>query len=279
MEALVCANASKVFYEMKPRTGGKAGSWWDLRRLVPKRKVVWAVRDISFAVQTGEIFGILGPNGSGKSTLIRLIATLLLPDEGELRVFGHNVMRERMAVRRLINRVSVDAAFFKKLSAWENLQYASRLYGIGPSRAYELSRDILRAFGFDEENLHSPVENLSRGMQQKVSIARALLTSPRLLLLDEPTTGLDPRSKTEVQDFIRRVHREEKPTILLTSHDMREVEQLCDRVAILNKGRIAALDTVVNLKDKYTTHPGQATLEDVFFAVTGRDWEEVLADG
>jgi len=90
MEALVCANASKVFYEMKPRTGGKAGSWWDLRRLVPKRKVVWAVRDISFAVQTGEIFGILGPNGSGKSTLIRLIATLLLPDEGELRVFGHN---------------------------------------------------------------------------------------------------------------------------------------------------------------------------------------------
>jgi len=278
VKALVCRGASKVFYEAKPTPSNQARSWWDPRRLIPKKRPIWAVRDVSFTVGTGEIFGILGPNGSGKSTLIRLIATLLLPDEGELRVFGHNVVKERMAVRRLINRVSVEAAFFKKLSAWENLHYASRLYGLNPRWAYEHSRHILQVFGFEEENLHSPVENLSRGMQQKISITRALLTSPKLMLLDEPTTGLDPRSKAEVQKFVSQLHRAEQSTILLTSHDLQEVELLCDRVAIMNQGRVVALDTVPGLKRRYTPHPEQATLEDVFFAVTGTDWEEALAD-
>jgi len=282
VEALVCSHVSKVFYEpgsSAPVTSRTtAARRWPLPRLSRTRRPVWAVKEVSFSVNTGEIFGILGPNGSGKSTLIRLIATLLIPDEGDIYVFGHHVVRERMAVRRLINRVSVDAAFFKKLSAWENLSYAARLYGVPPQRAYRLCRDMLSAFGFDEEKLSRPVENLSRGMQQKVSIARALLTAPRLLLLDEPTTGLDPKSKVEVQRFIRQLHAAHNSTIILTSHDMREVELLCQRVAIMNEGRMVALDTVRNLKQKFTEQPDKATLEEVFFRVTGKDWEEVLAD-
>lgn len=279
MQAVVCSQTSKVFYERKTARGGQKGrSLWGLNGIRAKKTPVWAVRDVTFAVSQGEIFGILGTNGSGKSTLIRLIATLLLPDRGKLSVYGHDVVTDPMSVRRLINRVSVDAAFFKKLSAWENLSYASRLYGIGPRAGYERARDILESFGFNEDYLARPVENLSRGMQQKVSIARALLTSPVLMLLDEPTTGLDPKSKAEVQDFIREVHRDSRPTILLTSHDMKEVETLCDRVAIMNEGRIVALDTVEKLKRAHTRTSGGTSLEDVFFAVTGEDWEEAMSD-
>lgn len=279
MKALECVGASKVFYEHQPfKSNGDASCRWNIRRLFPKKKSVWAVRDVSFSVSDGEIFGILGPNGSGKSTLIRLIATLLLPDRGTVSVFGHDVVRDPGSVRKMINRVSVDAAFFKKLSAWENLSYAARLYGIGPARGYQLARDILGSFGFEEKYLSRPVENLSRGMQQKVSIARALMSSPELMLLDEPTTGLDPRSKREVQGFIEDYHREHRPTVLLTSHDLREIENLCDRVAIMSGGRVVALGTVDELKRQYTDDPEGSSMEDVFMSVTGRDWEEAMAD-
>ncbi|MFO8061078.1 MAG: ABC transporter ATP-binding protein [Bacillota bacterium] len=278
MEAVVCSQTSKIFYERKVTRADRGGRrWWSFNHLRAKKTPVWAVRDVTFSVSEGEIFGILGANGSGKSTLIRLIATLLLPDRGTVSVYGHDAVADPMSVRRLINRVSVDAAFFKKLSAWENLSYASRLYGIGPRTGYTRARDILQSFGFDEDYLSRPVENLSRGMQQKVSIARALLTSPVLMLLDEPTTGLDPKSKADVQQFIREVHRESRPTILLTSHDMKEVETLCDRVAVMNAGRIAALDTVANLKRAHAVGP-EGSLEDVFLAVTGENWEEAMTD-
>ncbi len=236
------------------------------------KKQVVALQDISFEVSAGEIFGVLGPNGSGKSTLIRIIATLLIPDAGEVYVFGHNVQTERLLVRRLINRVSVDAAFFKKLSALENLSYAARLYGVQGSTARARMRETLRRLGLAEEKLTVPLEDLSRGMQQKVAVARALLTEPALLLLDEPTTGLDPKSKREVQEFVLEVREKRGTTVVLTSHDMQEVDRLCDRVAILDRGRIVALDTPRGLKEKFGRPEG--TLEDVFFALTGKDWEE-----
>lgn len=278
--ALEVKDAYKTFYEAGSEDGGQetqeASAWHSrvLRRLVPKRHRVDAVQGVSFSVEKGEIFGILGPNGSGKSTLIRLISTLLLPDAGTITVFGKDVIRDRLAVRRLINRVSVEAAFFKKLSAMENLSYAARLYGVDVRAARKEAIAIMKRLGLAEKKMYAPLENLSRGMQQKVAVARALLTSPVLLLLDEPTTGLDPVSKREVQDFVLEVRDTHDATVILTTHDMQEADRLCDRVAIIDDGRFVALDTPANLKAKYSTAERHCTLEDVFFELTGKKLDD-----
>jgi len=267
MQAVVCNNVSKYFVSSEAGPQGRPNH---RVRLFAKKPKTAAVDSVSFAIRRGEIFGILGPNGSGKSTLIRVIATLLLPDAGSVSVFGLDVVRQALEVKRLINRVSVEAAFFKKLSGWENLSFAARLYGLDTRRARRRALDILSDLGLAEHKVDSPLEDLSRGMQQKVAVARALLTSPVLLLLDEPTTGLDPKSKREVQDYVLRVREEHDATVLLTSHDMAEVDRLCDRVAILEGGRLAALDTPARLKSAF----GEGgTLEDVFFTLTGRELE------
>jgi len=201
-----------------------------------RRRRVAALEGVTFTIARGECVAILGQNGSGKSTLVRLLSTLLLPDGGSATIFGHDVVNDSRAVQRLVNRVSVEASFFKKMSSEENLASAARFYG----------------------------------MQQKVALARALLTSPVLLLLDEPTTGLDPRSKLEVQDFVRDVWTSHDATILLCTHDLREAEVLADRVGILDRGRLIALDPADVLKERYEAD----TLEEAFFAATGRTFED-----
>jgi ABC-2 type transport system ATP-binding protein len=239
-------------------------------------KAVRAVDGVSFGVGRNEIFGILGANGSGKSTLIRMISTLLIPDEGRIEVFGLDVVRDEAEVKRLINRVSVEASFFKKLSPLENLRYALRLYGRSGSGVRDEIVEILQRLGVEPDRIGQPLEQLSRGMQQKVAIARAFLTSPVLLLLDEPTTGLDPRSKQDVQVFVRQLREEHDATIILCSHDMREAEELCDRIALLDKGRLIALDTVDGLKRAIGPELGtlNPTLEEVFIHLTGRKIED-----
>ncbi|MDR6227004.1 ABC transporter ATP-binding protein [Desmospora profundinema] len=239
-----------------------------------EKKWVHAVNHVSFEVKRGEIFGILGPNGSGKSTLIRLISTLLLPDDGTITVFGKDVSTHHLEVRRWINRVSVEASFFKKLSAVENLRYAARLYGLPVEAAQEKALSILTRLGISRNKAFSPLETHSRGMQQKVAIARALMTSPVLILLDEPTTGLDPKSKRDVQQYVEEVKQTHDATMILTTHDMDEAERLCDRIAIIDKGTLIALDTPEQLKKQV----GTDSLEEVFFQLTGKDWEDVLAD-
>lgn len=230
-----------------------------------------AVDDVSFEILRGEIFGVLGPNGSGKSTLIRLIATLLIPDQGQISVFGHDVVHEPTAVQRTLNRVSVEASFFKKLSPMENLLYAARLYGLEGSRVRREVHDILERLDIPKKNVNQPMDQMSRGMQQKIAVARALLSSPRLLLLDEPTTGLDPRSKRDVQAFVREQREENGTTILLTTHDMVEADELCDRIAIMDSGRVVALDTPQALKALAPGRNGrEPTLEDVFLELTGK---------
>jgi ABC-2 type transport system ATP-binding protein len=231
-----------------------------------------ALSGVSLRLERGECVAILGQNGSGKSTLVRLISTLLLPDAGSARVFGHDVSSDPMGVQRLVNRVSVEASFFKKMSAVENLSYAARFYGMSARQTRDRIPEILDRVGFPKGRQGEPMENLSRGMQQKVALARALLTSPVLLLLDEPTTGLDPRSKLEVQEFIREVWTEHDATILLCTHDLAEAETLADRVGILDRGELIALDTADGLKEKY----GAETLEEAFFTATGRAFEEEL---
>jgi ABC-2 type transport system ATP-binding protein len=244
-----------------------------------KRKPVVAVNDVSLRIRRGEIYGILGANGSGKSTLIRLFSTLLTLDSGRVEVFGHDVQREEMAVKRVINRVSVDAAFFKKLSPHENLSYAARLYGMDARSAKQEAIRILARLGIGEKRLGRPLEQMSRGMQQKVAIARALLTSPTLLLLDEPTTGLDPRSKLDVQSFIEEMRDSHDATIVLTTHDLDEAERLCDRIALLNDGRIVAEDTPDGLKTMIAAKYGkEPTLESVFMTFTGRSLDDDIGE-
>jgi len=238
------------------------------------KELVTAVQDVSFTVQRREIFGVLGPNGSGKSTLIRLLSTLLVPDEGQILVFGLDVIKHEMQVKRLINRVSVEAAFFKRLSPQENLLYGARLYGIPGKEADRKARAILKRLGLKESSYSAPMEDMSRGMQQKVAIARAFLTQPILLLLDEPTTGLDPRSKLEVQAVVNELRDDHDATILITTHDMNEADALCDRIAILDEGRIVALDTPENLKRSIRRNGHEPTLEEVFMRLTGKDLVE-----
>ena len=240
-----------------------------------KKKPVTAVGDVSLRVERGEIYGVLGANGSGKSTLIRHVSALLSLDRGRAEIFGHDVERDEMAVKRLINRVSVDAAFFKKLSPYENLAFAARLYGLHAGEARAEAVRILARLGISEKRMGSPIEQMSRGMQQKVAIARALLTSPTLLLLDEPTTGLDPRSKLEVQSFIEDVQAVHDATILLTTHDMAEADRLCNRIAILDRGRLVVEDTPNSLKARVARETGlPPTLDNVFLTYTGRSLDE-----
>jgi len=231
-----------------------------------RRERVAALRDVSFTIDRGECVAILGQNGSGKSTLVRLLSTLLLADGGSATIFGHDLGRESRAVRRLINRVSVEASFFKKMSSAENLAYAARFYGMTPAQTRPRIPEILERVGFPADRRGEPMENLSRGMQQKVALARALLTAPVLLLLDEPTTGLDPRSRLEVRDFIREMQESHDATVLLCTHDLDEAEALADRIGILHRGELIALETADELKRRYETE----TLEGAFFAATGR---------
>jgi ABC-2 type transport system ATP-binding protein len=236
----------------------------------PRRRSVPALAGISFEMARGETVAILGQNGSGKSTLVRLLSTLLLPDGGHAAVFGHDVRRDPRGVRQLVNRVSVEASFFKKMSAVENLSYAARYYGMTPRSTRAEIPHILGKVGFPVARRSEPMENLSRGMQQKVALARALLTSPVLLLLDEPTTGLDPRSKLEVQDFIREIRHEHDATVLLCTHDLAEAEALAGRVGIIDRGRLLRLESAEEIKRYY----GASTLEEAFFAATGRTFSD-----
>jgi ABC-2 type transport system ATP-binding protein len=248
---------------------------------VDRRKPpVVAVDDVSIRLDRGDIYGLLGANGSGKSTLIRLVSGLLTLDGGRVEVFGHDLVREEMAVKRLINRVSVDAAFFKKLSPAENLSFAARLYGLDPKVARREAVQILGRLGIGEKRMNRPLEQMSRGMQQKVAIARALLTSPMLLLLDEPTTGLDPRSKLDVQTFIEELQADHEATILLTTHDLAEADRLCGRVGILAGGRLTAEGTPELLKTEIAIETGSApTLESVFMKYTGRSLDDDVEEG
>ena len=274
--SLVVDRLVKHFYRKKPypQNSKLRISQKLCHQLRREKEVIKAVDDVSFQVAMGEIYGILGANGSGKSTLIRLISTLLLPDSGQISFFGYDVVNDSFKFRQMINRVSVEASFFKRLSSEENLVYAARLYGLSKREAREKAEKILGRLGFDSTRMDEMMEDLSRGMQQKIAIARALLTSPILLLLDEPTTGLDPKSKRDVQRFISEIREDHDVVVLLTTHDMDEAETLCDYIAIIDNGEFIATGTPKELKAQVSTQGDQVTLEDVFIELTGKDLAE-----
>ena len=272
-QPLVVEHVSKSF------TPGVRRPW----SRAPRRRVN-AVADVSLAVPRGSIYGLIGANGSGKSTLIRILSTLVLADRGRVRVFGYDVERESMQARQLINRVSADPSFFRQMSAAENLLFFGRAYGMPGDEVKARARDILDRLALDRGHQRAMVKELSRGQQQKIAVARAFLTSPMLMLLDEPTTGLDPRSRREVQRFVAEVRRDHDATIFLTTHDMDEAETLCDRIAFLVGGRIVAEGTPAELKRLVARgRPAESVgMEDVFMDLTGRsvdeDEEEVTID-
>jgi ABC-2 type transport system ATP-binding protein len=239
------------------------------RRFGPRRRVP-ALHNVSFEIGHGECVAILGQNGSGKSTLVRLLSTLLLHDGGSARVFGIDVFSKPRRVQRLVNRVSVEASFFKRMSPTENLNYSARFYGLTLRETRQRIPEILRMVGFPPERAGEPMEDMSRGMQQKIALARALLTSPALLLLDEPTTGLDPRSKLEVQAFIQQMRRTHDASVLLCTHDMAEAEALADRIGILHQGQLLCLGPASQVKAMY----GATTLEEAFLVATGRAFSD-----
>jgi ABC-2 type transport system ATP-binding protein len=257
------------------------GGGFDIRGLVPwvrprdaDRKQV--VDDVSFRVRAGETYGIIGANGSGKSTVIRMLSTLLLPDAGEIRVFGLDAVREPIRVRQLINRVSADPSFFKTMSALENLRFFGRVYGLAPGEIEERALAMFDRLGLERPRARAPKTELSRGQQQKVAVARCFLSTPALMLLDEPTTGLDPRSKREVQAFVRDAPYRSGATILLTTHDMEEAELLCDRIAFLVRGQIVAEGTPLELRQRVAAGRPleEIDMETVFMELTGRDIAE-----
>jgi ABC-2 type transport system ATP-binding protein len=262
MSSLPAVRVHNLRKEFIRRDGGS--------RMRGRRRRVAALHGLTFEISRGECVAILGQNGSGKSTLVRLLSTLLIHDGGTAEVFGIDVFARPRAVQRLVNRVSVEASFFKRMSPMENLSYSARFYGMGPRETRARIPEILEMVGFPPERGGEPMEDLSRGMQQKIALARALLTAPMLLLLDEPTTGLDPRSKLEVQDFIRQLRAEHDSTILLCTHDMAEAEALADRIGILDRGRLLCLDTAEQIRRRYRAD----TLEQAFLNATGREFED-----
>jgi ABC-2 type transport system ATP-binding protein len=235
-----------------------------------KKSELWAIDDVSFSVAQGETYGLLGPNGSGKSSLIRILSTLLIADSGYVKLMGFMLPGQQEQVRKIIGRVSVDAAFYKKLSARENLLYTALLYGQKARDAERRAMNILEQLGMENAKFSTPLEEMSRGMQQKISIARALMINPPLLLLDEPTTGLDPKSRRDVQAFLEDLQSREGTTILLTTHDMTEAERLCARIGFLAHGKLVAEGTAAHLMRR----AGAATLDDAFIKLTGEELVE-----
>lgn len=205
------------------------------------------LKNISLDIEAGEIFGLLGPNGSGKTTLISIFSTLIYPEEGSLSILGLDARRDRGEIRKIINISTAKPNFPWSLTVRENLRHYGMLYGLYGSGLSRTVEDQIDAFELGEYR-DMKFEDLSTGMKQRLSLAKAMLNRPRLLFLDEPTTGLDPDISIKTRALIRRIHEEENVAVVLSTHYMPEAEMLCDRIAFLRKGEVVALDTPQNLK-------------------------------
>ncbi|MFH0794554.1 MAG: ATP-binding cassette domain-containing protein [bacterium] len=230
-----------------------------------------AVNEISFDVEEGEIFGMLGPNGAGKTTLIRMLTTLIPPTSGMARVGGYDVVRQADEVRRAIGVIPQGMTSDLELSVAENLLIFAKLYGVPGERRRQLMRELLQAVELTQW-ADKPVKFLSGGMRRRVEIARGLMHEPRIFFLDEPTTGLDPVSRDAVWEMLRRVKAQRNLTVLLTTHYMDEADRLCERVAIVDHGRMAAIDSPMKLR---ASIPGKNILE-ASFSDPPEDWTQRL---
>ena len=226
-----------------------------------------AVNGISFTIYQGEIFGLLGPNGAGKTTTIRILATVLESDRGDVTIGGHSIRRDADAVRRLIGVCPQELALYADLSALDNLLFFGRMVGLNGREAKSQAIANLELMGLSDR-ARGKVDKFSGGMKRRINLAIALMGHPQLLFLDEPTVGIDPQSRNMIYETIEGL-RDGGMTILYTTHYMEEADRLCHRVAIMDGGQIIAMDTPHELKSKIGS-PEQVTLEDVFLKLTGR---------
>jgi ABC-2 type transport system ATP-binding protein len=243
----------------------------EVDHLVKKFGELTAVNDISFQVRHGEIFGLLGPNGAGKTTLIRMMTTLTPPTSGTARVAGHDIAKDSDGVRHSIGVIPQAFTSDPELTAYENMLLHAKLYGVPSSNREALINELLESVNLTKFK-DAFVKTFSGGMRRRMEIARGLVHSPKVLFLDEPTTGLDPVSRTNVWEMIRTLRNRSDLTILLTTHYMEEADKLCERIAIVDHGRLVALDTPTNLKDNV---PGTDTVEAEFVNAP-KDWIDQL---
>lgn len=229
----------------------------DVRGIGKRFGTLQAVDNVSFTVQSGEIFGLLGPNGAGKSTLIRMLTTLVPPTGGTATVAGHDIIREPNDVRSNIGVIPQNMTSDPELTCAENIGIHARLFGITGAKRRERTEQLLEAVGL-ADRANALASTLSGGMRRRLEIARGLVHNPQILFLDEPTTGLDPVSRISVWEMITHLRTQEGRTLFLTTHYMDEADRLCDRLAIVDKGKVVALDTPVSLKSSV---PGASRIE------------------
>jgi len=247
-------------------TQNTIGNILEVRNLTKKFGNFVAVDQVTFDIQKGEIFGFLGPNGAGKSTTIRMLTTLLRPTSGKATLLNYDIVNQSDKVRKHIGLVAEKIILYDRLTARENLEFFGNLFHLPQTDIKERTRKWIARL--DMENwVNAQVGTFSTGMKQRINIARALLTEPDILFLDEPTLGLDPQTTHLIRQFIRELN-EQGVTILLTTHDMLEAEELSNRIAIIDHGKIVAQDTAENLK-KIVSEKDHPTLEDVFLQITG----------
>jgi ABC-2 type transport system ATP-binding protein len=228
------------------------------RDLLPFRKKRWitAVEEVSLDIGEGEFFGLLGPNGAGKTTLIKLLCCLVLPTSGVGRVFGHDIIKEESAVKKLLGLVSAEErSFYWRLTGRENLQFFASLYHLPHREVKNRIDELLNLVGLANEG-DFRFQNYSTGMRQKLAIARGLLSQPQVLFVDEPTRSLDPVSAQNVRSFFKDKVAGEGKTVVLATHNLNEAEQLCDRLAIMDHGKVIALGSVQELRSLFQTHKG-----------------------
>lgn len=223
-----------------------------------------ALDGLSFSIKLGEIFGLIGPNGAGKTTALRIISTLLLPTSGEVKVFGVNVVGGANEVRRIITYLPEEAGAYRNLSGWEYLRFMASFAAKSKDDAKQMVKEAAEICGLGER-LKDRAKTYSKGMKRRLLVARALMSRPKLAILDEPTSGLDVLHSYHVRTIIKRCVQEHGVTVLLSSHNMLEVEHLCERVALLNKGRIVAEGKPQELKERFDS----PNLEEVFAKVVG----------
>jgi len=223
-----------------------------------------ALDGLSFSVKPTEIFGLIGPNGAGKTTALRVVSTLLLPTSGTVKIFGLDVVQQAAEVRKIISYLPEEAGAYRNLSGWEYLEFKARFNTKDKNETREMAREAAEITGLGER-LKDKTKVYSKGMKRRLLVARALMNKPKLAILDEPTSGLDVLHAYHVREIIKRYVKEHGVTVLISSHNMLEVEHLCDRVVLINMGKIVAEGKPQELKEKF----GSANLEEVFAKVVG----------
>lgn len=214
-----------------------------------------AVDHVSFEVGEGEVFGLLGPNGAGKTTTVRMLACLVLPSEGSAKVGGHDILHDSLKVRQIVGILTENPSLYERLTAFENMNFFAEAYGLSnPQEKRNRIRELLEFFELWERR-NDKVGNFSKGMKQKLAIARALVHKPPVLFLDEPTAGLDPEASKEVRDLMEKLSRHERHTILLCTHRLEDAEKLCSRVMIINRGKSIVVGTPDELREKIVGQP------------------------